>query len=111
MFLLAITQKFLQIELNQISYKGIKNKQITPDNGKKVYKKPFFCFVYIIYYKNINKYLIINVNQMGIVLVFGNNNNIYKIKRAKQVSIYGKKVKRIFTIVLSINFGGKVLST
>lgn len=71
-------------------------------------KKLFFYFVYIVCYKNISKDLIINMDQICIILIFDNNNNTYKIKIAKQVFIYKKKIY-IFIAILFTDLSGKVL--
>lgn len=45
------------------------------------------------------------------ILVPSNNHNIYKIKKAKQIPIYGKKEKKLFTAILFVDFGGRILLT
>lgn len=45
------------------------------------------------------------------ILVLGNTDNIYDVKRAKQVLIHEKKDKRAFTTIWSVDLGDEVLST
>lgn len=51
-----------------------------------------------------------NIDQTGVVFVFRANYTIEKIKRAKQVFIYGKDKKHAFTTILSGFCKGNVLS-
>lgn len=51
-----------------------------------------------------------NIKQTRIVFVPKENNIIYEIKRAKQVFIYKKNEKHIFTIILLGFCKDKVLS-
>lgn len=42
--------------------------------------------------------------------MLGRNKNIYKVNKAKQVSIYRIKEKKIFIAILIIDLGGKILA-
>ncbi len=108
-FSLATTRRFLQIELNWTSRRGTKDGQKTPDNAEEICKETFFRFVYTVRREGINKYLIVNVDQTGVLLVPGGQDNTYEVKRAKQVPIHGKKEKKAFTSALSVDLGGEVL--
>ncbi len=74
-------------------------------------KKTFFNFDYNVYFEDINKYLMVNIDQTGAILIFSESDNIYEVQSAKQVFIYGKEKKREFTIVLSVHLEGKTLPT
>ena len=52
-----------------------------------------------------------NMDQTGVIFVVDGTDNIYEIKRAKQVLIHEKEEKRAFTTVLSMNFRREVLPT
>lgn len=51
---------------------------------KKTYIKTLFYFIYIIYYKNINRYLIVNIDLISLLFILGKKDNTYEIKRIKQ---------------------------
>ncbi len=108
-FSLATTRRFLQIELNWTSRRETKDGQKTPDNAEEICKETFFRFVYTIRREGISKYFIVNVDQTGVLLVPGGQDNTYEVKGAKQVPIHGKEEKKAFTSVLSVDLGGKVL--
>lgn len=44
------------------------------------------------------------------ILISGNTDNTYDVKRAKQVLIHEKKDKRVFTAVLSVDLRDEILS-
>ena len=92
-FSLATTRRFLQNELNWTSRKETKDGQKTPENWEEICKKTFFRFFYTVRREDISKYLIFNVDQTGVLLVPGGNENTYKVKGAKQVPIHGKEEK------------------
>lgn len=46
--------------------------------------------------------MIINTNQKGIILVIYRNNHIYQLKDFKQVLVYEKDKKHIFTYIISV---------
>lgn len=50
-----------------------------------------------------------NINQIGVILIFGINDFIYKIKKAKQVLIYIKNKKCAFISILLGSYKSKVL--
>lgn len=58
-----------------------------------------------------SKYLIINIDKISIFFIPNEQNNIYKIKKAKQVFIYRKKEIITFTAILFINLKGEVVAT
>ncbi len=49
------------------------------------------------------------MDQTGVLLVPGGQDNIYKVKEAKQVPIHGKEEKKAFTSILSVDLRGEVL--
>lgn len=69
-FSLAITRIFLQNELNWTSCRGTKDRQKTPENLEQICKETF-RFVYTVRPEDISKYLIVNVDQTGVLLVPG----------------------------------------
>lgn len=68
---LATTRRFSQIELNKISRKVTKDRQKTPDDSEEICKETFFRFIYTVRSGGISKYLIMNVDQTGVILVPG----------------------------------------
>ena len=109
-FSIATTRRFLSEQLKWSSRKRTKDEQKTPKNWEVSCEKTFFRFVYTVRKENIHITLILNIDQTGVVLVLRANDAKYEIKKAKQVSIYGKKEKRAFITVLSGSYKGKVLS-
>ncbi len=108
-FSLAKTQRFLQIERNWTSRRETKDGQKTSDNAEEICKETFFCFVYTVRCESISKYLIVNVDQIGVLLVSGGQDNTYEVKGAKQVLIHGKEEKKGFTSVLSVDLEDEIL--
>ncbi len=74
-----------------------------------VLTETFFRFVYTVRHEGISKYLIVDMDQTGVLLVPSGSDNTYKVKGAKQVPIHGKEEKRAFTTVLSVDLGSEVL--
>lgn len=62
------------------------------------------------HYENIIMYLIININQTSLLFILSKKNNIYKIKKVKQIFINKKKEKQVFIIILSIDVNSIILS-
>lgn len=60
----------------------------------------FFCFVYILCHENISKYLIVNMNQIVVFFVLSGQDNTYKVNGAKQVRIYKKRKKDIYSCLI-----------
>ena len=53
----------------------------------------------------------VNIDQTGAILIPDESDNIFDVKSAKQVFIYGKEEKKEFTIVLLVHLEGKILPT
>lgn len=79
-------------------------------NRSKIFKNSkIICKKFFIYYIHIDKYFIININFIGMLLILNKNKNIYKIKVAKQVFIYRKNEKTVFITILFINLDSEIL--
>ncbi len=61
------------------------------------------------HYENITKYFIININQTSLLFILSKKNNIYKIKKVKQIFINKKKEKQAFITILSMNLNSIIL--
>jgi hypothetical protein len=88
--------------------KGTRAAKHTPDNWEDLCEEAGMRFVHLVSWYDIPPYLVINMDQQGVVLIIGNNRT-YEQVGASQVAITFRDERRAYTLCVASSSDGDLL--
>lgn len=99
---------FFASVLNWTERKGTRAAAHIPENADKLCQRMFFRIVHLVNWYDIPLCLLINMDQLGIILLLANNTT-YHDKGFRQVNVMGKDEKRAYTLCVASTAAGDAL--